>query len=106
MALAVPQQAPAPAEAEPADDRPTVVLLGSGEISRELAIDLGRLGARVVAVDQDPHAPAQGVADQALVVPLTDAAQLSAALQRLQPEFVVTATDAVAGPAVEALESL
>lgn len=105
-ALAVPQQAPAPAEAEPADDRPTVVLLGSGEISRELAIDLGRLGARVVAVDQDPHAPAHGVADQAVVVPLTDAAELSAALQRLQPDFVVTATDAVAGPAIEALESL
>lgn len=102
-ALAVPQQAPARAEAEPADDRPTVVLLGSGEISRELAIDLGRLGARVVAVDQEPHAPAHGVADQALVVPLTDAAELSAALQRLQPDFVVTVTDGVAVGALDAV---
>ena len=104
-ALAVPQPTPAPAEAEPApaDDRPTVVLLGSGELSRELAIDLGRLGARVVAVGQDPHAPAHRVADQALVLPLTDAAELSAALQRLQPDFVVTANDAVA---VEALEAV
>jgi phosphoribosylglycinamide formyltransferase 2 len=108
-ALVVPQQAPARAEARPdapADGRPTVVLLGSGDISRELAIDLGRLGARVIAVDQHPHAPAHGVADQALVLPLTDAAELSAALQRLQPDFVVTATDAVAGPALEALEGL
>ena len=102
-ALVVPQQAPAPAEALPADGRPTVVLLGSGEISRELAIDLGRLGARVVAVDQDPHAPAHGVADQVLVLPLTDAAELSAALQRLQPDFVVTATDAVAVGALDAV---
>lgn len=102
-ALVVPQQAPAPAEAQPADGRPTVVLLGSGEISRELTIDLGRLGARVVAVDQDPHAPAHGVADQVLVLPLTDAAELSAALQRLQPDFVVTATDAVAVGALDAV---
>ncbi|OBH50179.1 formate-dependent phosphoribosylglycinamide formyltransferase [Mycobacterium sp. E2479] len=104
-ALAVPQQAPAPAEAQPggADGRPTVVLLGSGETGRELAIALGRLGARVVAVDQHPHAPAHGVADQALVLALTDAAELSAALQRLQPDFVVTATAAVA---VEALDAV
>lgn len=104
-ALAVPQPAPAPAEAEPApaDGRPTVVLLGSGETSRELAIDLGRLGARVVAVDQDPRAPAHGVADQAVVLPLTDAAELSAALRRLQPDFVVTATDAVAPGALDAV---
>jgi phosphoribosylglycinamide formyltransferase 2 len=103
--LVVPQQASAPAETQPApaEDRPTAVLLGSGEISRELAIALGRLGARVVAVDQDPHAPAHGVADQALVLPLTDAAELSATLQRLQPDFVVTATDAVA---VEALDAV
>ncbi|RAV16002.1 formate-dependent phosphoribosylglycinamide formyltransferase [Mycobacterium colombiense] len=101
-ALVVPQQAPARAEA-PADGRPTVVLLGAGEIGRELAIDLGRLGARVVAVDARPHAPAHGVADEALVLALGDATELSAALQRLHPDFVVTATDSVA---VEALEKL
>ncbi|MGV0040532.1 formate-dependent phosphoribosylglycinamide formyltransferase [Mycobacterium colombiense] len=105
-ALVVPQQPPARAEAQPdapSDGRPTVVLLGSGEISRELAIDLGRLGARVIAVDAHPHAPAHKVADQALVLPLSDAAELSAALQRLQPDFVVTATDAVAAGALDAL---
>nr|WP_231989991.1 formate-dependent phosphoribosylglycinamide formyltransferase [Mycobacterium sp. 852002-51971_SCH5477799-a] len=103
----MPQPAPAPAEAgpAPADGRPTVVLLGSGETSRELAIDLGRLGARVVAVDEDPRAPAHAVADQAVVLPLTDAAELSAALRRLQPDFVVTATDAVALGALDAAAS-
>ncbi|OBH45748.1 formate-dependent phosphoribosylglycinamide formyltransferase [Mycobacterium mantenii] len=105
-ALVVPQPAPARAEAQPGaptDGRPTVVLLGAGEISRELAIDLGRLGARVIAVEAHPGAPAHGVADQALVLPLTDAAELSAALQRLRPDFVVTATDTVA---VEVLDAV
>lgn len=105
-ALVVPQQASARAEAPPAapaDGRPTVVLLGAGEIGRELAIGLGRLGARVIAVDARPHAPAHGVADQALVLPLSDAAELSAALQRLQPDFVVTATDTVAAEALDRL---
>jgi phosphoribosylglycinamide formyltransferase 2 len=105
-ALVVPQQPPARGEAQPAapvDGRPTVVLLGAGEVSRELAIALGRLGARVIAVDQHPHAPAHGVADQALVLPLTDAGELSAALQRLRPDFVVTATDAVAAAALDAV---
>lgn len=96
-ALAVPQQAPA-------DGRPSVLLLGSGEISRELAIALGRLGARVIAADQHPHAPAHGVADQALVFDMTDAGELSKAMQRLQPNFVVIATDAVAGQALEPLD--
>jgi phosphoribosylglycinamide formyltransferase 2 len=71
------------------------MLLGAGELSRELAIALGRLGARVIAADQRPHAPAHGVADESLVIPLTDPAELSRAIQRLQPDFLVTATDAV-----------
>jgi phosphoribosylglycinamide formyltransferase 2 len=79
------------------------MLLGSGELSRELAVALRHLGARVVAVDEHPHAPAHGVADQALVFPMTDADELSKAIQRLKPEFVVTATDAVAVDALEAL---
>ncbi|AFC51049.1 phosphoribosylglycinamide formyltransferase 2 [Mycobacterium intracellulare MOTT-02] len=96
-ALVVPP--PAPAEA-----RPTVLLLGSGEISRELAIALGRLGARVIAADRHPHAPAHGVADQALVLDMTDADELAQAIGRLQPTLVVTTTDAVATGALDALD--
>jgi phosphoribosylglycinamide formyltransferase 2 len=112
-ALAVPPQGPpqAPAQAPephadagaPADGRPKVMLLGSGELSRELAVALRHLGARVIAVDEHPHAPTHGVADQSLILPMTDAAELSKAIQRLKPEFVVTATDAVAVDALEAL---
>jgi phosphoribosylglycinamide formyltransferase 2 len=88
-----------------ADVRPKVMLLGSGELSRELAISLRHLGARVIAVDEYPHAPAHGVADQSLVIPMTDAAELSKVFQRLRPDFVVTTADAVSVQALDALEA-
>ncbi len=99
-ALAVPPRA----RVEEADVRPRVVLLGSGARSRELAIALGRLGARVIAVDERADAPAHPVADQSLVVPMTDAGELTKAIRGLQPDFVVTTTDAVATQALEGLE--
>ncbi len=99
-ALAVPPHPPAAESAV----RPRVVLLGSDELSRELAIALRRLGARVIAVDERTDAPAHGVADQSLVVPMTDADELTTAIRGLQPDFVVTATDAVAIEALEGLE--
>jgi phosphoribosylglycinamide formyltransferase 2 len=86
-----------------ADGKPKVMLLGSGELSRELAVALRHLGAWVIAVGEQPHAPAHGVADQSLVIPTTDADELSTAIRRLRPEFVVTTTDAVAVDVLEAL---
>jgi phosphoribosylglycinamide formyltransferase 2 len=83
--------------------RPRIVLLGSDELSRELAIALRHLGAEVIAVDDHPDAPAHSVADQSLVLPMTDDGEVSALIKRLQPDFVVTAADAVS---VDALESL
>jgi len=119
-AIVVPQQAPLQAPLQPpeahaeaeadagaeTDVRPKVMLLGSGELSRELALALRHLGARVIAVDDHPHAPAHGVADQPLVIPMTDADELSRAFQGLKPDFVVTATDAVSVEALDALEGL
>ena len=78
------------------------MLLGSGELSRELAIALRHLGARVIAVDEYADAPAHGVADQSVVIPMTDADELAKIVQRLHPDFVVTAADAVAAQALEA----
>ena len=80
--------------------RTTVMLLGSGEFSRELAIAFQRLGAQVIAVERYADAPAHGVADQSLVVNMTDADELGAAIRRLQPNFVVTASDVVAADAL------
>ena len=79
-----------------ADGGPRVMVLGCGEPSRELAIALRDLGATVIAVDALADAPAHGPADQSLVVPLTDADQLSKSIQRIKPDFVVAAADGVA----------
>jgi phosphoribosylglycinamide formyltransferase 2 len=89
---------------ERGDAHPTkVMLLGSGEFSRELAIALQRLGAHVIAVERYADAPAHGVADQSLVVNMTDADELGAAIRRLRPHFVVTASDVVAADALTAV---
>jgi phosphoribosylglycinamide formyltransferase 2 len=104
-AIVVPPQAPpqVPDVHAEADVRPKVMLLGSGELSRELAVALRHLGAQVIAVDEYPRAPAHGVADQSLIIPMTDAGELSRAIRRLTPDFVVTATDAVSVDALDAL---
>ncbi|QQW34076.1 formate-dependent phosphoribosylglycinamide formyltransferase [Mycobacterium marinum] len=83
--------------------RPRVVLLGGGEQGRELTIALQGLGAEVIAVDTDADAPAHRVADQALVVAMTDADELKVVFTRLRPDFVVPLTDAVSVAALDAL---
>lgn len=75
---------------------PTVMLLGSGEFSSELAIALQHLGAVVIAVERHADAPAHRVADQVLVLDLADADALRAAISRLRPHFVVVASEGVA----------
>jgi phosphoribosylglycinamide formyltransferase 2 len=96
------EQAPSRTVQSDAPDahRTKVMLLGSGEFSRELAIAFQRLGAQVFAVERHANAPAHQVADQALVVNLADADELVATIGRLRPNFVVTATDAVAADAL------
>ncbi len=100
-------EAPAAPEAPEASDevRPRVMLLGSDELNRELAIALRSLGAEVIAVDGYADAPAHGVAHESLVVPMTDVDELAAVIERVQPDFVVTGADAVPTEAFGALES-
>ncbi|HEY2503703.1 MAG TPA: formate-dependent phosphoribosylglycinamide formyltransferase [Mycobacterium sp.] len=100
--MVAPQAADVRAGAD-GDVRPRVMLLGSGELSRELAIALRRLGAEVIAVDEYAGAPAHRVVEQSLVITMTDTDELSAAIGRLQPDFVVTAADAVSVDALDAL---
>lgn len=97
-AIATQNAQPAPAPA----DRTKVMLLGSGEFSRELAIAFQRLGAEVIAVERYADAPAHGVADQSLVVNMTDSDELTAVIGRLRPNFLVTASDVVAADALTA----
>ena len=89
------------AATDAAEARPRVVLLGSDEFARQLAVALQRLGAEVVAVDDHPGAPAHGVADQSLVVATTDTDELSALIGGLQPDFVVSLPDGIAVNALD-----
>ncbi len=94
------ESTPEPQPDPDAAHRTKVMLLGSGEFSRELALAFQRLGAEVIAVERYADAPAHGVADQSLVVDMTDSDELAATIGRLQPNFVVTASDAVAADAL------
>lgn len=81
---------------------PVVMLLGAGELSRELALAFQRLGAVVVAVDRYADAPAHRVADRAAVVPIDDPEALTAVIEKERPRFVVSETGAVAADALVA----
>jgi phosphoribosylglycinamide formyltransferase 2 len=88
-----------PTDSEPAprhDDRKAVMLLGSGELSRELTLAFQRLGREVVAVDRYANAPAHGVADRAAVVKMNDADALTAIIERASPLFVVAESGVIA----------
>ncbi|WP_414687841.1 formate-dependent phosphoribosylglycinamide formyltransferase [Mycobacterium sp.] len=78
------------------------MLLGAGELGRELVTAFQRLGALVIAVDRHAEAPALRTADQSVVAKVTDPEELAALIGRVQPEYVVTESDAVAVDALTA----
>jgi phosphoribosylglycinamide formyltransferase 2 len=82
---------------------PNVMLLGSGELSRELALAFQRLGAHVIAVDRYADAPAHGVADRAAVVKMNDAEALIALIQKEKPRYVVAEAGVIAADALIAV---
>ena len=87
-----------------------VVLLGSGELGREVALEAARLGCEVVAVDRYAGAPAMHVADRHEVIDMTDAAGLRALLdaERARPcaeLLVVPELEAIATAELERLEA-
>lgn len=90
------QAAEAPA---PTASGPTVLLLGSSELSRELALAFQQFGAVVVAADRR-HAPAHRVADRSAVIEMNDAGELTALIEREKPQYIVTQSNAVAADAL------
>jgi phosphoribosylglycinamide formyltransferase 2 len=72
------------------------MLLGSGELGKEVAIELQRLGVEVIAVDRYENAPAQQVAHRAHVIAMTDAAALRAMVEKERPHFIVPEIEAIA----------
>jgi phosphoribosylglycinamide formyltransferase 2 len=78
----------------------TVMLLGSGELSRELALAFQRLGADVIAVDRYANAPAHGVADRAAVIKMNDAEELTALIAKEKPRYIVAEAGLIAADAL------
>jgi len=73
-----------------------VMLLGSGELGKEVVIELQRLGVEVIAVDRYENAPGQQVAHRAHVINMTDAKALRALVERERPDLVVPEIEAIA----------
>ncbi len=82
-----------------------VMLLGSGELGKEVLIALQRLGVETIAVDRYEHAPGQQVAHHARTITMTDAAALRALILAERPDLVVPEIEAIATPVLEALEA-
>lgn len=82
-----------------------VMLLGSGELGREVLIALQRLGVETIAVDRYDNAPGQQVAHHARTITMSDPDQLRALIEAERPALVVPEIEAIATPALEALEA-
>lgn len=82
-----------------------VMLLGSGELGKEVAIELQRFGCEVIAVDRYPNAPAMHVAHRSHVINMLDGAALAALIERERPHLIVPEIEAIATPTLLELES-
>jgi len=82
-----------------------VMLLGSGELGKEVLIALQRLGVETIAVDRYEHAPGQQVAHHARTITMSDPAQLEALIRAERPMLVVPEIEAIATPVLEQLEA-
>ncbi|MBI4985022.1 MAG: formate-dependent phosphoribosylglycinamide formyltransferase, partial [Rhodocyclales bacterium] len=81
-----------------------VMLLGSGELGKEVIIALQRLGCEVIAVDRYADAPGMQVAHRSHVVAMTDGAALRALIEREKPQLVVPEIEAIATDMLVAIE--
>ena len=82
-----------------------VMLLGSGELGKEVAIELQRLGCEVIAVDRYADAPAMQVAHRGHVIAMTDAAALRALVEAERPHLIVPEIEAIATDELARIEA-
>ena len=81
-----------------------VMLLGSGELGKEVVIELQRLGVEVIAVDRYENAPAQQVAHRAYTISMLDGDALRALVEKEQPDYIVPEVEAIATDTLVELE--
>jgi phosphoribosylglycinamide formyltransferase 2 len=81
-----------------------VLLLGSGELGKEVAIELQRYAVEVIAVDRYANAPAMQVAHRSHVIDMLDGAALRALIEQEKPDLVVPEIEAIHTPTLIELE--
>jgi phosphoribosylglycinamide formyltransferase 2 len=81
-----------------------LLLLGSGELGKEVVIEAQRLGIEVIAVDRYANAPAMQVAHRSHVINMLDPSQLRAVIEEEQPDFIVPEIEAIHTPTLLELE--
>lgn len=82
-----------------------VLLCGSGELGKEVVIELQRLGCEVIAVDRYANAPAMQVADRSHVINMLDGAALRNVIEKEKPHLVVPEIEAIATDTLAELET-
>ncbi len=83
-----------------------VMLLGSGELGKEVVIELQRLGAEVIAVDRYENAPAQQVAHRAYTISMLDGDALKTLIEKEKPHYIVPEVEAIATATLVELEQV
>lgn len=81
-----------------------VLMCGSGELGKEVVIELQRLGVEVIAVDSYPNAPAMQVAHRSHVISMLDDAALRKVIEEEKPDLIVPEIEAIATDTLQALE--
>jgi phosphoribosylglycinamide formyltransferase 2 len=81
------------------------LLLGSGELGKEIAIELQRLGIEVIAVDSYANAPAMQVAHSSYVLSMLDGERLEDIIRLEQPDFIIPEVEAIATASLIKLEA-
>ena len=85
-------------------DAKRLLLMGSGELGREVAIEAMRLGLEVIAVDAYANAPAMQIAHRAHVIDMLDAAKVRQLIEQEQPSFIVPEVEAIATDTLVTME--
>ena len=81
-----------------------ILLLGSGELGKELVVEAKRLGLEVIAIDKYENAPAMQLADNSFVIDMSDKKTLKKKIKELKPDFVVPEIEALSIEALKELE--
>lgn len=81
------------------------LLLGSGELGKEVAIELQRFGVEVVALDKYPNAPAMQVAHRSHVLSMLDGARLREVIELERPDYIIPEIEAIATDTLVQLEA-